>query len=97
MKLDKKQIQHIANLARLELSDKELKKYGEHISQILNYIDQLQEVDTTGIEPTAQVTGLENALREDSIEVWNNNERTAALKEAPELKDEQIKVKRVLK
>ena len=96
MKLTKKEIQHIANLARLELTDKELKEYGSQLSDVLSYIDQLQEVDVTGVEPTAQVTGLANVLREDKAEEWNEAEREAALKQAPEMEGRQVKVKRVL-
>ena len=96
MKLTKEEIQHIANLARLELTEEELEKYGSQLSDVLSYIDQLKEVDVTDTEPTAQVTGLENVLREDVIENWNEQEKQSALNEAPELEDGQYKVKRVL-
>ncbi|MDD5291284.1 MAG: Asp-tRNA(Asn)/Glu-tRNA(Gln) amidotransferase subunit GatC [Patescibacteria group bacterium] len=96
MKLTKEEIKHIADLARLELTDDELKKYGSQLSAVLNYINQLKEVDTTDIEPTAQVTGLENALREDVKEDWDKREGQEAFRQAPELESGQIKVKRVL-
>ncbi len=95
--MNKKDLEHVALLARLALSDEELKKYGKQISAILSYIDQLSEVDTTNIEPTAQVTGMENIYRADEIIPWDKSEQSAALKQAPELEDGQIKVKRVLK
>jgi len=96
MQLSKEQIQHIANLARLELSEEELEKYGGQLSAVLGYIEQLQEVDTEGIEPTAQVTGLTNSWREDEVRVWDETERESALRLAPEFEDGQVKVKRVL-
>lgn len=96
MKLNKKDIQHIANLARLELTDKELKTYGDQLSDVLSYIDQLKEVDVEGVEPTAQVTGLKDVFRNDEIKEWNKEEREAALSQAPEMEDRQIKVKRIL-
>lgn len=96
MKLSKDEIQHIAKLARLELTDEELKKYGDQLSAILNYIDQLKEVDVKGVEPIAQVTGLENVLREDKVENWDKAEIEAALKDAPERQGMFIKVKRVI-
>jgi aspartyl-tRNA(Asn)/glutamyl-tRNA(Gln) amidotransferase subunit C len=96
MKLTQEEIKHIAELARLELSTEELTKYGQQLSAILSYIDQLREVDVKGVEPTAQVTGLVNVWREDKIIDCPEAEREAALKEAPELEDHQIKVKRVL-
>ena len=96
MKLKKEETKHIADLARLELTEEELKKYGSQLSDVLNYIDQLKEVDTTGIEPTAQITGLENALRQDEKEDWDKKEIEEAFRQAPELENGQIKVKRVL-
>ncbi len=96
MNLSKQQIEHIAKLARLELSEKELKIYGEQLSGILNYIDQLKEVDVKGVEPTAQVTGLENVFRNDKVLDWPEEENEIALKNAPELEGGQLKVKRVI-
>ena len=96
MKLKKEEIEHIAKLARLDLSDTELKKYGSQLSDVLSYADKLQEVDTDEVEPTAQVTGLQDVLREDAAEDWNDQEREVALSQAPELEEGQIKVKRVL-
>ncbi len=96
MKLSKDKIQHIADLARLELSEEELELYRNQLTDILNYIDQLKEVDVANTEPTAQVTGLENIFREDKIEEWNKDEAEEALKQAPELEEGQVKVKRIL-
>lgn len=96
MKLKKEEIEHIAKLARLELTEAEFEKYGGQLSDVLSYIEQLQEVDVEGVEPTAQVTGLVNALRLDKVEDWDDKEREEALAQAPELEDGQIKVKRVL-
>ncbi len=97
MEIAKEKIKHIADLARLELSDEELKKYGSQLAQVLDYIDQLQEVDTSNTEPTAQVTGLINIVREDEVIEWDNEEKKESLNQAPELEGNQVKVKRVLK
>lgn len=96
MQLTQEEIKQVANLARLELTEAELAQYGDQLSSVLNYIDQLAEVDVEGVEPTAQVTGLENVWREDVVFDCPEDEREAALKEAPELEGHQIKVKRVL-
>jgi aspartyl-tRNA(Asn)/glutamyl-tRNA(Gln) amidotransferase subunit C len=61
------QVRHIAKLARLEISESEVESYAKNLTAILGYIDQLQEVDTSGVEPTAQVTGTTNMLRSDEI------------------------------
>ena len=96
MNLDKKQIVHIAKLARLELTDEELEKYGSQISAILGYIEQLQEVDVDNVEPTAQVTGLTNSWRDDEALDWPKDENILALNDAPGKEGRNIKVKRVL-
>lgn len=96
MKLTKQSIAHIAELARLKLSDKELATYGDQLSGILSYIDQLSEVDTDNVEPTAQVTGLKNVLRDDDIFIWDESETKEALDEAPEMEQGQVKVKRII-
>ena len=96
MKLEKKDIDHIADLARLELSESEKEKFQTQLSDVLCYIEQLQEVDTIGVEATAQVTGLSNVYREDEVEEWDDYERQAAINEAPSVEERQIKVKRVL-
>lgn len=60
-------VRHIAKLARLKLSDAEVKKLGKEMSSILDYIDILNELDTENVEPTAQVTGLTSVFREDEV------------------------------
>ncbi|MBU0722429.1 Asp-tRNA(Asn)/Glu-tRNA(Gln) amidotransferase subunit GatC [Patescibacteria group bacterium] len=96
MMLSKQEIQHIAKLARLDLTDDELKKYGSQLSDVLNYIDQLKEVNVKDVEPTAQITGLENVLREDVVKDWDKKEVEQALADAPEKEGRFIKVKRVI-
>lgn len=93
--LDKKEIKHIANLARLELTQEEEEKYSSQLSAVLNYIDKLQEVDTSKVQITAQVSGLHNSWREDEVKAWDKEEIDMALSSA-ELINGQVKVKKVL-
>lgn len=65
--LTKDQVLHIAKLARLELRPEEVEKMTKELSSILQYVDMLQELDTTNVEPTAQVTGQKNVLRDDTV------------------------------
>ena len=65
MSITIEEVRKIAQLARIELSSAEEKRYAETISVVLNYMKILNEVDTTGVMPTAQVTGLLNVARED--------------------------------
>ncbi len=94
--LTKEDVKKVAALARLELTEKELETMPEQLSNVLNYIDQLKEVDTEGVLPTAQVTGLSDVWREDEARPWAKDEAEAALNEAPEVYAHQIKVKKVL-
>lgn len=96
MALERKDIEHIAKLARLDLTEEELEKYGQQLSGVLDYIDQLREVDTENVEPTAQVTGLSNVFRDDEIKVWNDEERLAAINESHDTEEGFVKVRKVL-
>ena len=65
MKID---VKKVAKLANLSLKAEEIKKYEEHLSSILSYIDLLNKLDLKDVEETSQVTGLENVTREDTAE-----------------------------
>jgi aspartyl-tRNA(Asn)/glutamyl-tRNA(Gln) amidotransferase subunit C len=95
MALSKEEVQKVAKLARIELTQEEVEKFQTQLSDILDYIDKLQEVNTDNVETTAQVTGLENVLREDAIKGCPEDEREAALNQAPELAANFVKVKSV--
>lgn len=88
-------VQRLAGLSSLQLSAQEAKDLTEDISGILNYIEQLSELDTEGVEPTYQVTGLENIWRTDEVDTYGL-EREALLGLAPESEKNQIKVPKVL-
>lgn len=63
--ITKQQVEHVANLARLELSEEEKELYTKQLSKILDYIDQLNEVNTCGVEPMTQPIPIVNVMRED--------------------------------
>lgn len=65
MKLTTDQVKKVAKLANLPLTPEEEEKYSEQLSAILEYVDQLNQVDTLGVEPTFNVTGLNNVMSED--------------------------------
>lgn len=67
MLLSPQEVKKIAQLANLTLTEKEVGKFSNQLSDVLTYIDKLNELDTKNVEPTAQVTGLENVFREDVI------------------------------
>lgn len=61
------EVRHIAKLARLKLSDGEVEQFTKELGSILAYVETIQKIDTTHVEPTAQVTGLSSVLREDVL------------------------------
>jgi aspartyl-tRNA(Asn)/glutamyl-tRNA(Gln) amidotransferase subunit C len=85
----------LARLARLSLSDEEIEQYRTELSDILQYVEQLQSVDVEGLKPTNQVTGLTNITRPDEEKDYGY-EPADLLKNVPAVKDGQIKVKRTL-
>jgi len=95
MKLSKKEVEHIAQLARLRLPDKELEKYSDQLSSILGYVEQLQELNVEGVLETSQVTGRENSLREDVVENIDEKTRKIILDNMPEKDDDLLKTKAV--
>jgi len=92
MQFKDKDIQHIADLARLDLTPAELKMYGKQLSSIIGYIDQLQEVKTDG---ASFGQALNNVWREDEVIDWSNDEVQVALEQG-EREGGLLKVKRVL-
>jgi len=67
MRIEREQVRHVARLARLGITEAEVEVFSRQISAILEAMDVLNELDTTNVEPTAQVTGLENVLRDDVV------------------------------
>lgn len=90
MTITQEEIKKIATLARINLSSKEEKYYAETISAVLDYMKILNEVDTTGVEPTYQVTGLENVVREDVVVASKYS--AELLKQMPQVEDNELVV-----
>jgi aspartyl-tRNA(Asn)/glutamyl-tRNA(Gln) amidotransferase subunit C len=88
-------VKHTAQLANIALTDDEATKMQAELGAILGYIQQLDTVDTTQVEPTYQVTGLENVMRDDILIDYGVSQ-DALLKNAPASQDGQIKVPKVL-
>lgn len=88
-------VEHVAELARLHLTDEELDRMQVQLSRILEAIEVLREVDTSQVGPTATVLNLENVMRDD--EPADGISREAALANAPLREGEHLRVPRVLK
>ena len=95
--ITKEEVKHIAKLARLGLTEKEIGKYQKELSSILDYIEKLKEVDISKIEPTSRSIRVENVERED-VEDKRQEARNRKLMElAPETKQGFLKVKSIFK
>ena len=95
MSITKKDIEYIAALARIKLTAAEETKMAEELGAILGYVEKLREVDTTGVEAMAQVTGLENILRPDENPIEPGNQTEKLVGQFPHQKDNFLKVKEV--
>ncbi len=94
MQLSSDEVKHIAKLARLKLSDLEIDKFSQQLSDILSHAKMLDEVDTSNVEPIAQITGLQNILFKDKEKSCEFTDEL--LKESPQdIQDHMIKVKNV--
>lgn len=94
--LKKEEVQHIANLARIKIDEKETEGYQNDLSGILDYFAELQALDTGNLETIGHITGMQNVLRHDCVQDFGSLGKEAVLKNAPETKNGQIKVKNVL-
>lgn len=94
-KLTRDVVLKLAQLSRLKLTDEEIERFREELSSILDYVEVLDSVDTKGLEPTYQVTGLKNVMREDKVRDYQAKPADL-LKNAPAVEKNQFKVKRVL-
>jgi aspartyl-tRNA(Asn)/glutamyl-tRNA(Gln) amidotransferase subunit C len=94
MKITTQEVEHVAKLARLELSDREKEKLTDQLSNILTYVEKLNELDTKGVEPTSHVLDISNVMRNDEPGESLTQER--ALANAPEKAAGHYKVPKII-
>jgi len=94
-KLTRDDVLKLAALSKLRLGEAEIEKFRTELTEILDYVEVLDKVDTKGLEPTYQVTGLTNVTRADKTKSYFAKP-AELLKNAPALEKNQFKVKRVL-
>ena len=93
-KLTEEQVRHVAKLARLKCSEEEIKEFTAQLGSILEYIAQLEEVDTESVEPLAHCLPVHNVFREDEVGLSLSNDE--ALNNAPQRDGEFFAVPKVL-
>jgi aspartyl-tRNA(Asn)/glutamyl-tRNA(Gln) amidotransferase subunit C len=94
MALTREEVLHVAELARLSLSPEEIELFTGQLNQILEYVEKLQELDTSGVAPMAHVVPLFNVFREDLV--WESLPLDAALENAPAREDGNFLVPRII-
>jgi aspartyl-tRNA(Asn)/glutamyl-tRNA(Gln) amidotransferase subunit C len=93
--ISKDEVVHLASLSNISLTDDEVESMQTDLENILQYVGQLSDIDTTGVKPTYQVNELENVDRPDEVIDYSVT-REELLATAPEQKDSQIKVPKVI-
>jgi len=93
-KIDKAEVRKVAKLARLELSEAEVEEFASQLSAILDYVEKMNELDTTSVEPLAHCLPISNVFREDTARESLGTERTLA--NAPQRDGEFFKVPKIL-
>src|SRR5574341_1467097 len=94
MAISREEVEHIAKLARLQLTEDEIKRFQIELGKILEYFDQLKKLDTENVPPMTHAVPIENVFREDQIQPSLSVEET--LQNAPEKKDSYFQVPKVV-
>ena len=94
MKLSTQDVEYVAKLARLEVAETEKEKFTTQLNDILLYIDQLNELETTGVKPMTHAIAVTNAFREDKV--MESLGTAAALANAPDARGEFFRVPKVI-
>lgn len=94
MKITKEEVLHVAHLARLDIDESAVERFAGQIGDILAYVDQLRQVDTTGVRPTSHALALANAFRDD-VEA-RHLPRENSLANAPQQEDGNFLVPKVV-
>ena len=92
--IDRKDVEHVARLTRLALTEAELERMREQLNSILAHLDTLRLVDTTGVEPTSHAVDVVNVMREDEVEPCFPQD--AMLGNAPDRSGELFRVPRII-
>ena len=94
--ISEQDVKHIAKLARLGLTQNEIRKFQKELSSILNYIEKLKEVDISKAEPTSHPIEVKNVMRKDEVNEKLKKEKEKLMELAPETKKGYLKTKPIL-
>ncbi len=94
MRITAEQVAHIAALSRLSLTEQEVETFRDQLSSIIEYVEQLRTLETTGVEPTSHILPLSNVMREDVVRPCLPREE--ALRNAPDGTEEFYRVPKII-
>ena len=89
-------VRKVAKLSRLDIPDDDVEKYSNQLEDILEYIAQLERIDTTNVPPTTRAVEVVNVFRDDNVKTSSNDIRDQLLSLAPEIEGEFYKVPKIL-
>ncbi len=94
MKLSKDEVVYVSNLAKLDISEEEIDSFAKKLSDILVYVDKLNQIDTSNVEPMAHAVEISNAFREDVVQ--NDSGAISSLSNAPSSDGRHFKVPKII-
>lgn len=94
MSLSEKDVQYVAKLSRLEITDQETAKYTQQLANILQYVEQLEKLDTSNVEPMAHILEMKNVFRKD--EAKPSLSQAEVLSNGPEVQSGHFKVPKIM-
>lgn len=94
MKISRAEVEHVAHLARLHLTEEELQKMTEQLDTILSYVEKLEELNTEGLPPTTHALAVSNAFRQDEVRASLSQQESLAC--SPQHTEELFQVPRVI-
>lgn len=94
-KITRDDVLKLASLSKIKLNEEEIDKFVKELGAIVEYVEHIDSVDVSGLEPTDQVTGLTNVMRPDEVVKYEASPEEL-LKNVPAVEKQQIKVKRIL-
>jgi aspartyl-tRNA(Asn)/glutamyl-tRNA(Gln) amidotransferase subunit C len=97
MLINKEKLKHLAELAKIDLSEEELEKFLEDLNNILNYVDEIKDLNLDQFEPMIGGVVQKLELREDEVEIENDETKTLIIDQFPDKKENYLKISKIIK
>jgi aspartyl-tRNA(Asn)/glutamyl-tRNA(Gln) amidotransferase subunit C len=97
MLINKEKLKHLAELAKIDLSEEELEKFLEDLNNILNYVDEIKDLNLDQFEPMVGGVVQKLELREDEVEIENDETKTLIIDQFPDRKENYLKISKIIK